>query len=134
LTPKVVGEWVTTLQTSGARGANGLSARSVQLSVTVLKAATRWAMENRLVTRDPLAGVRRPKGGASRATTAWNPDEATAFLRSVTGDRLEAAWWLFLALGLRRGELAGLKWNAVDLESGVLSVRVTRVVVDAMLK
>ena len=52
------------------------------------------------------------------------------FLRSVAGDRMEAAWWLFLALGLRRGELCGLKWSAVDLETGVLSVVETRVVVD----
>ncbi len=129
LTPKKVGEWTSTLQATGSRTGKPLSPRAAQMAVTILKASTRWALENRLLERDPLAGVRRPKGGASRAKRVWNPEQASAFLRSVAGDRMEAAWWLFLALGLRRGELCGLKWGAVDLETGVVSVVETRVVV-----
>lgn len=130
LTPKIVGDWITKLQSEGSRADKPLSPRSMQLSVTILKSATRWALENRLIDRDPLAGVRRPRGGASRATNAWTPASAMAFLASVKSDRLAAAWWLFLARGLRRGELAGLKWSAIDLDAGSLRVIETRVVVN----
>jgi len=36
------------------------------------------------------------------------PEEAQAFLREVKGDRLEAAYVVALALGLRRGEFLGI--------------------------
>ncbi len=113
-------------------GRGALSARSVQLAVQCLKAATRWAFETGLVARDPLAGFKRPKAQASMAASgAWTPGEASAFLASVTEDRFRAAWWLLLSRGLRRGEVSGLKWQNVDLDRGVIRVVETRVVVSA---
>ena len=41
-----------------------------------------------------------------------------------------AAWTLLLTRGLRRGELAGLRWDAVDLEGRSLRITHTRVLVD----
>jgi integrase len=118
--------------TGSALGRGALSARSVQLAVQCLKASTRWAFETGLVSRDPLAGFKRPKAQASAAATgAWTADEASKFLGSVSNDRLRAAWWLLLSRGLRRGEVSGLKWSNVDLEAGVLRVVETRVVVSA---
>jgi integrase len=53
-----------------------------------------------------------------RAKTAqpWTEDETTAFLTATKDDRMAAAWALFLARGPRRGELAGLRWENVDLD------------------
>ncbi|MGH7920013.1 MAG: site-specific integrase [Candidatus Dormibacteraceae bacterium] len=53
----------------------------------------------------------------------FDPIEAAALRRAVTGDRLEALWILALALGLRQGELLGLRWDDVDLVGRVLDVR-----------
>jgi len=104
--------------------------RSVQLAVHCLKAATRWAFETGLVARDPLAGFNRPKAPVSMAATgAWTAAEASKFLASVVDDRLRAAWWLLRSRGLRRDEVAGLKWANIDLERGVVRVVETRVVV-----
>jgi integrase len=50
--------------------------------------------------------------------SAWTEDESQAFLVFTASDRLAAAWALFLVLGLRRGEVAGLRWQDVDLEAG----------------
>jgi integrase len=130
LTPATVLAWQTTLETTGAHGGRPLSPRSVQVCVTVLKAATSWAFTNGYLQRDPLAGYKRPRGGGSRAKSVWTAEQASTFLRLVRGDRLEAAWWLLLTFGLRRGELAGLRWSAVDLDAGVLRVVETLVVVD----
>ena len=48
-------------------------------------------------------------------------DEAT----DPSSDRLQALYVLAVTAGLRRGELLGLRWEDVDLESGTLQVRRT---------
>jgi integrase len=49
-------------------------------------------------------------------------DEASALLKAVHGERFEALYVVAITTGLRRGELLGLRWKDVDLESGVLRV------------
>jgi integrase len=130
LTPKQVTEWVDTLRTAkSSTGRKGLSPRVAQLSVGVLKAACGWAVENGLLSRNPIAGVRRPRA-QSTVMKAWDTDQARAFLASTTTDRLSFAWSLLLTRGLRRGELCGLRWESVDLGAGVVRINRTRVVVD----
>lgn len=58
----------------------------------------------------------------------WAADQATAFLKAVRDDRLYAAWALAVVCGLRRGELAGLRWSDLDLDRGLLHVRWQRTV------
>ena len=62
--------------------------------------------------------------------SAWTTEEARAFLTATADDRLAVLWALALTRGLRRGELAGLRWDAIDLKGGTLQVRRTRVIVD----
>jgi integrase len=130
LRPADVTDLVETLRTEkSSRGRKGLSARSAQLSVGVLKAACRWGVENELLARNPIAGVQRPRL-ESKAMRAWTADDARTFLTKTRTDRLAVGWALLLTRGLRRGELAGLRWDHVDIEGGVLRVAETRVVVD----
>ncbi|MCX5525254.1 hypothetical protein OG342_20750 [Streptomyces bobili] len=50
--------------------------------------------------------------------SAWNAREAITFLRSARAHRLYAAGVLVLVLGLRRGEILGLRRQDVDFEAG----------------
>jgi integrase len=52
-------------------------------------------------------------------------DEARRILATATTMRLHVAFVLALALGLRRGEVLGLRWSDIDLTAGVLHVRQT---------
>jgi integrase len=52
----------------------------------------------------------------------WPQDKLLTFLRAVEGDRLEAMWLLLLDSGLRKGELAALKWEDLDEATGDLRV------------
>lgn len=52
----------------------------------------------------------------------WTAGQAAAFLEATAEDRLCAAWLLALVCGLRRGELAGLRWTDVDREQRTISV------------
>lgn len=50
-------------------------------------------------------------------------DQARAVLAATEGDRLRARYLTALYLGLRQGELLGLRWQDLDLEAGTLAVR-----------
>jgi len=51
--------------------------------------------------------------------------EARRLLEAARGDRLEAFYVLALHTGMRRGELLGLKWADVDLDTSTIRVRRT---------
>jgi integrase len=137
LTPAIAQGMVDSLRAEGKKPAKGetarrgLSNRSVQLAAQVLKSATRWAVAARLIGRDPLVGYRRPRS-TSPAMRAWTADEARTFLAATRNDRLGVGWALLLTRGLRRGELCGLRWTAVDFERDALRIVATRVVVDGV--
>ena len=75
MSPSQAQQLVEVLRAQGCRNGTTLSARSVQLSIVVLKAATAWAFETGLVGRDPLAGFRRPRAAAGKgAGDAWTAE------------------------------------------------------------
>jgi integrase len=51
--------------------------------------------------------------------------EARRLLEAASGDRLEALYVLAVHTGMRRGELLGLKWDDVDLDTSTVRVRRT---------
>lgn len=65
---------------------------------------------------------------------AWSEEQARQFLADTRDDELAVAWALLLTRGLRRGELCGLRWEAIDLESGTASIVRTLVVVDGKVQ
>lgn len=46
-----------------------------------------------------------------------------AVLDTTINHRLCALWTLGLILGLRPGELTGLRWQDIDFDTGVISIR-----------
>jgi integrase len=52
----------------------------------------------------------------------WSARQLDEFLTHVATDRLSAAWRVAAMTGIRRGELLGLAWQAVDLETGRLAI------------
>jgi integrase len=57
----------------------------------------------------------------------WNPEQLSRFLEHVAQDRVAALWIVAASTGMRRGELLGLRWRDIDLDSGELSIRQTHV-------
>lgn len=100
-----------------------VSERTARDAWTTLRAALNNAVRDELLTRNPAALLRvaKPRPGKARP---WSVDEVRQFLESARtdGDPLYAAYVLILILGLRRGEVLGLRWEDVDLEAGKLSV------------
>lgn len=119
-----------TLRTSGSTrpGGGGVSARTVQLTATVLRMALAHAVRHGLISRNPADLVDRPRV-EHREADFWTDEESATFLAETAGDRLYACWLMLLTLGPRRGELAGLRWENVDLDAGRARLIHTRVTV-----
>ena len=101
-------------------GRNGRSARTVQVSIVLLRAAFELAVERGTLARNPAAKTRTPKV-VTRKFNVWTPAQVRAFREHVHDDRLAGAWYLS-TLGMRRGEVLGARWSDLDIEQGVLHV------------
>ncbi len=82
-----------------------------------LDQAARWGLAVRNVA-DLVDAPRVPR----REMRTLSPEQAQQFLASADGDPLEALYVLALSTGMRQGEILGLHWRDVDLDSGVARV------------
>ena len=71
-----------------------------------------------------------PPHGASPERQVWSPEQLRAFLTHVREDRLYALWILVATTGMRRAELAGLRWSDIDFARARLTPRLPRVAVN----
>jgi integrase len=86
------------------------------------------AVNWRYLTDNPVSHARPPKVSRQRAAV-WTPEQLSTFLAHAESDRFFVLFVLAATTGMRRAELCGLRWSAVDLDAGFLSVRESRVVV-----
>lgn len=121
LSPLDVKRWHGKLLENGRKDGGPLAVASVKLAHRILHRALADAVRWNLIAINPATGVRAPKGD-SKEMNVWTAAEASGFLDAVSDDRLVALWTLALHTGLRRGELAGLRWTDVDLKAGTLTV------------
>ncbi|WP_307630400.1 site-specific integrase [Streptomyces turgidiscabies] len=115
----------------GGRTGEGLGVTSVEMSLARLKEALNRAVARRLVAVNVAQGVtiprkvRKAERRAKAMVQPWNVEEVHCFVRAVEGDRLYAAFLLSL-MGLRPGEICGMRWADVDLGKAALAVANTR--------
>jgi integrase len=104
-----------------AKLASGLSPRSVGIIHAVLRQALNQALRWGIVHRNVATLVTPPSVPRARIQPL-DPQQARLFLDAVQGDRLDALYSVAVALGLRLGEILGLRWSDVDLETGTIRV------------
>lgn len=99
------------------------SRRVIQAARDALRAALTHAVTEEEIGKNVASLVKVPKP-RRRRIKPWSVVEAGRFLADglAREDPLFAAWVLVLCLGLRRGEVLGLTWKSVDLNSGELYV------------
>ena len=106
-------------------GKGGLGPRSVSYIHSLLREILGQAVRWGTIPTNP-ADFADPPEQRKKEPRFWTPEQAARFVDVLTGERLAALWVLAILTGLREGELIGLRWEDVDLETGTLSVRQSR--------
>jgi integrase len=97
------------------------SPRSVQYTHSVLSRALNRAVKWDLVPRNVCTLVSPPRVPRHQVEPL-SPDDARRLLDAVKDTQHEALYSVAMALGLRKGEALGLRWQDVDLDAATLSV------------
>lgn len=96
----------------------GLGTDTQRLALGALSMALKEAVSRELITRNPAEAVKvisdRQRGG--RSAQAWSPDELAKFLHIARQERQGQVLVFMVSLGLRRGEVCGLRWSNVNFE------------------
>ncbi|HZM83840.1 MAG TPA: tyrosine-type recombinase/integrase [Candidatus Limnocylindrales bacterium] len=106
----------------------GLEPKTVRNVHTMLYAALSNAVGWRYVVENVAAHVNPPKVKRRKATV-WTPAQMRKFLTFIAGDRFYALFLLGATTGLRRSELVGIRWPAIDLDGRTLTVHPDTLVV-----
>jgi integrase len=109
-------------------GRGGLAPKSVRHVHVLLHKALSDALRWGVVARN-VADAADPPRVPHRERSVWSAEELRSFLAVAVDDRLTAMWLLAATTGMRRSELLGLPWRAVDLEAHPGRLWVVQVVV-----
>ena len=101
-----------------------LSNRSILHIHIVLQEALDRAMKWGLLNRN-VAKLVDPPRAKKVQFTVWTQKEAAKFLNACREDRYYIAFLLAIMTGMRKGEVLGLRWQDVDIEQSLISVRQT---------
>jgi integrase len=121
---------VADLLAGGTKTAKGRTRRAWS-AVSINKAIDAWAMvladaqQQGLVTRNVAEHIAHVALRHKEADT-YTEEEVKTILAAIADDRLTHAWELALS-GLRRGEVAGLRWSDIDLDAKTLTISNNRV-------
>lgn len=102
----------------------GLSANSVRRHHANIHKALREAVQMDLIRYNPAERVTLPSVGKP-VNDCYSLEEAKQLLKAAEGTKLELPIFFALFYGLRRSEVLGLRWGAVDLVQNTMNINHT---------
>lgn len=88
---------------------------------TIVRKALQYAVKNELIPKNPADMVDRPKMGKYVAEY-YNEDELAMLLEATRKDSIAVVIQLAAYYGLRRSEVLGIRWSAIDFQRGTSSI------------
>ena len=114
----------------------GLNVEKVSANTVIhrhanIRKALQYALRTGLIDYNPADRVERPRKEKYHAAI-YNDQELDTLFKVVKGKKIELAIILGAFYGLRRSEVVGLKWDAIDFERKTLTIKhtVTEVTLD----
>ena len=105
------------------------SARSLNAAIDAWRLVLAYGCNRKELSYNVAASMKKvPR--TRREMQTYTPDEIRQVLRAADNDRTGHLWYLALS-GLRRGEVAGLKWSDIDIDAGTITIARNRVQVGA---
>lgn len=129
LTPEDLDSLYAHLETNGRRNKGGgpLAPKTVRLVHVTIHAALNDALRKGSVIRN-VADVAEPPKLSAKARpkmTVWTAEELRRFFELIESHHLSPAFYVKANTGMRRSEVLGLTWRAIDFDNARLSVTQT---------
>jgi integrase len=121
LRPAQVHDWHGLLLKAGGKDSRPLSARTVGHAHRVLRRGLERALRLEIIGRNVAAALRPPKVDAAEVAIL-SLHEIGDVLAKLAGHPLYPIVLLALGTGMRRGEICGLAWGALDLDGAAVRV------------
>jgi len=112
-------QWINSLRKS-------LSPKTITNAYNILNSALKKAVTLRMIAINPCVGVERPKLVKYQANV-YDNHQIKQVLELAKGTNVYLIALLALTVGVRRGELAGLKWKHIDFVSHTITICDNRV-------
>ena len=98
----------------------------------VIHSALKYAVKTDMLIQNVADKVDRPRKNSFQPVFL-SADEMQKMFEALRGTKLELLVLVAAFYGLRRGEVVGLKWDAIDFERGTISVKrtVTSTIIDS---
>ena len=108
----------------------GLTHKSIKHHSVAIKGALNNAlMIDEIISKNPATKIpipeRKDDSCKKKEFVFLSAEEANQMLKLFENHRLQLLVYVTLYYGLRRSEVLGLKWNAVDLKQGKLTIKHT---------
>lgn len=101
-----------------------VSTNTVKHRHACISNALKYALRMDLIPGNPAGKVELPRLG-KYAASYYNEKELAKLFELVRGTSLELGVFLAAYYGLRRSEVVGLRWDAIDFERKTISIRHT---------
>jgi len=121
LTPEHIQLMLNRLLEDGGVHGEPLSTQTVHYVHSVLRRALNQALKWGAVTRNVAILVDPPRV-EKHTISVLTPEQGQRLLTTAAGHRLEALYIVALLLGLREGEVLGLRWIDIDFTAHTLRV------------
>lgn len=132
ITPVVVQRLVNFLKDKDSENHDGdgkvvkLSATTIKHVVNILSKICSYAIEMKVLTSNPCKGVALPKGNKYKPVV-YTLEEMNKLIKEINNSNLsiqkKCIFILAMSCGARRGEIAGLTYDSVDLKNKVIYIK-----------
>ena len=125
LTPKTIQDYLNKKAVSGRLDGKqgGLSPVSLRKHLAVMRQAFGDAILNEYIQNNPARYCKiKRTDSMSKRTTFLALDEAKNLLQRIPDPTYKAIFLVTLYYGLRRSEILGLKWTAIDSEKNTITI------------
>lgn len=101
---------------------NGISGNTVKHYHANMHKALKYAVKMDLIPSNPSEKTELPKI-VKYTASFYNEKELETLFKAFEGDRMELVVYIAAYYGLRRSEVCGLKWDAIDFDKKTITVR-----------
>ena len=108
-----------------AKVASGLSPNTVIKHHAVIRSALQWAVKHRYIRENVADLANKPERVKYQGQAPYSVEEIANLLSLTQNEPIAVPIFLASFYGLRRSEVLGLRWSAIDFQNGWLYVDTT---------